>query len=66
MFIVAFLTLFGDWKGVMTSQRDQSIVTSYALSRLCANEYISIRMCGFTRVNLLENDFPEIHTKREK
>lgn len=61
MFIVAFLTLFGDWKGVMTSQRDQSIVTSYALSRLCA-----IRMCGFTRVNLLENDFPEIHTKREK
>lgn len=49
---------------IMASQRDQSIVTSYALSRLCANEYI--RMCGFTRVNLLENDFPEIHTKREK
>lgn len=34
-------------------------------SSLCERIYY-IRMCGFTRVNLLENDFPEIHTKREK
>lgn len=65
MLIVTFLTLFvvtGEvFIYIMTSQRDKSIVTS--LIHLCVNEYI--RMLDF-RVNLLENDFPETHTKREK
>lgn len=46
---------------MMTSQRDWSIVTS--LIHLCVNEYK--RMLDL-RVDLLKNDFPEIHTKREK
>lgn len=64
MLIVTFLTLCGNWKGICLSHdvTKTSIYCDVIDTSLCERIY---RMRDF-RVNLLENDFPEIHTKREK